>query len=153
MFSADIPKEASFNVGVGFGLIYLVKHELNKMVELRKRVELLIQHFHTENSNQETENYMPSTSSISSSLSKSHAQEILYDEDHDSVQCVSPNDVKSSQINFGSNRFSRERSLRMDQIETELEAEFDRLQLHIGDGGFILNYSQQPYPEVYIFIE
>ncbi|KAL8509087.1 hypothetical protein ACS0TY_016328 [Phlomoides rotata] len=35
----------------------------------------------------------------------------------------------------------------MEQLEAELEAEFGRLQLQMNDGGFILNYSQQPYPE------
>ncbi|KAL8521840.1 hypothetical protein ACS0TY_012123 [Phlomoides rotata] len=148
---SDIPKEASFNVGVGFGLIYLVKHELNKMVELRKRVELLIQDFHTEDDNQETkQHYMPSRSSVSSSLSKTHVQGIMYDEEHDSGRCVSPIDVTRSRISFGSNRFRQERSLRMDQLEAELEAELGRLQLQMNDGGFILNYSQQPYPEEYI---
>lgn len=148
-----MPKEASFDVGVGFGLIFLVRSELNKMVELRKTVELLIQNFHTEIDNQEIEQHdKPSRPSICSALSKSHVQEILYDEEeHDLGRCASQIDVKRSQSSFGSNRFRRERSLRMDKLEAELEAEFDRLQLQMDDGGFILNYSPQPYAEVYIF--
>ncbi|KAL8504628.1 hypothetical protein ACS0TY_015984 [Phlomoides rotata] len=42
---------------------------------------------------------------------------------------------------------SRGYTFRMEQLEAELEAEFGRLQLQMNDGGFILNYSQQPYPE------
>ncbi|KAH6760702.1 hypothetical protein C2S51_017651 [Perilla frutescens var. frutescens] len=127
---SEIGKEASFNLGVGFGLIYLVRNELNKMVELRRKIESLLQQFQTE---MEIQDDMPSTSSISSSLSK----EIMYAEEHDhSDQFSLPDDhVKHPKISFRG-----EKSLRMDQLEAELEAEFDRLQLRM-DGEFL-------YPEV-----
>lgn len=105
--SVEIGKETSFNHGVGFGLIYLVRNELNKMVELRKRIESLLQHFQTEIENQDDRHLsMPSRSSISSSLAKA---EIMYAEEHHL------NEVQQPEI--------------MDQLEAELEAEFNRLQM------------------------
>lgn len=120
--SVEIGKEASFNHGIGYGLIYLVRNELNKMVELRKRIESLLQHIQTEIENQDDRRLsIPSRSSISSSLAKACVQEIMYAEEHHS----SPDDVE---IGFG-----REKCSRMDRLEAELEAEFNRLQM---DGEF-----------------
>ncbi|KAI3468323.1 hypothetical protein Pfo_024986 [Paulownia fortunei] len=142
---SEIGKEASFNLGVGFGLIYLVRDELNKMVELRRKMELLLQDFPTEFQTQGKKPlYVPSKSSISSSFSNTGVQETLYAEEHDSGQYSSSHDVKRPEIGFGSGRYRREKSLRMDQLEAELEAEFDRLQITSD----ILKYSRQQYSEV-----
>lgn len=130
--SAEIGKEARANVGIGYGMIYLVRTELNKMAELRKRVESLLQHLQTEIENQDDEHlYMPSAST------KAHVEEILYEEQHESIQCSSPNDVNQPEIAFRCDQFRLEGSSRMDQLEAELEAEIGRLQLE--EEGEVLN--------------
>ncbi|XP_057799376.1 protein POLAR LOCALIZATION DURING ASYMMETRIC DIVISION AND REDISTRIBUTION-like [Salvia miltiorrhiza] len=128
---SEIGKEATFNLGVGYGLIYLVRIELRKMAELRERIESLLQHFQTEIENQGDDHlHMRSASSICSSLTNNHVQEILYAEEHNSVQCSSPNDVNQPEIGFRCDQFRRQgSSSRMDQLEAELEAELGRLHL------------------------
>ncbi|KAG6387915.1 hypothetical protein SASPL_153110 [Salvia splendens] len=121
---SEIGKEAPVNVGIGYGMIYLVRTELNKMAELRKRVESLLQHLQTEIENQDDEHlYMPSAST------KAHVEEIMYKEQHESIQCSSPNDVNQPEIVFRCDQFRLEGSSRMDQLEAELEAEIGLLQL------------------------
>lgn len=122
----EIGKEASFKHGFGFGLIYLVRNELNKMVELRKRIEYLPQHFQTEVDDEDDKHHsVPSRSSFSSSLAKTCEQEIMYAEEHNSGQYSSPNDSNG----FGRDGFRRQKSFKIDQLEAELEAEFNRLQM------------------------
>ncbi|KAK6131969.1 hypothetical protein DH2020_034289 [Rehmannia glutinosa] len=136
---SEFGKEASFNLGVGFGLIYFVRDELNKMVEMRQKMELLLQEFRTELQNQENKPfYMPCESSnIPSSFSNTGVQETLYAEENDDSD-------QWPVVGFASDRYRREKSLRMDQLEAELEAEFDRLQITSD----ILNFSTHQYSEV-----
>ncbi|KAL0312107.1 UNVERIFIED_CONTAM: protein POLAR LOCALIZATION DURING ASYMMETRIC DIVISION AND REDISTRIBUTION [Sesamum radiatum] len=148
--SAEIGKEATFNLGVGFGLMYLAvasRIELNKMVELHNKMELLLRDLQTEfQINQEKKPIeMPSKSRISSSFS--NADGFQGAEEHNSGQCLSSHEVEQPEIVFGSNRYRREKSLRMDQIEAELKAEFDRMHLRM-DAEFPLKYSTQQYSEI-----
>ncbi|XP_051137424.1 protein POLAR LOCALIZATION DURING ASYMMETRIC DIVISION AND REDISTRIBUTION-like [Andrographis paniculata] len=49
---SDIGREASFNLGVGFGLIYLIaasRNELSKMVELQRQIEALLRNLNQDN--------------------------------------------------------------------------------------------------------
>ncbi|GFP99548.1 protein polar localization during asymmetric division and redistribution [Phtheirospermum japonicum] len=136
----NVPEAYNFNLGVGFGLIYIVRDELNKMVELRQNIEVLLEELR----NQDKEPLsMPSKSSISSSLSNTVVQETSYPEENNSKQ-LSSYDVELLGTCFSSTRYRREKSLRMDQLEAELEAEFDRLQL-LSDS---FKYSKQQHSEV-----
>ncbi|KAL3650913.1 hypothetical protein CASFOL_007316 [Castilleja foliolosa] len=138
---AEISKEASnFNLGVGFGLIYFVKDELNKMVELRENIEMLLQEIRNRDKEPLS---MPSKSSISSSLSSTIVEE--------EASYIEQNNISDQRLSvellgscLSSNRYRREKSLRMDQLEAELEAEFDRLRL-LSDS---FKYSRQQYSEV-----
>ncbi|KAK4435767.1 protein POLAR LOCALIZATION DURING ASYMMETRIC DIVISION AND REDISTRIBUTION [Sesamum alatum] len=147
--SAEIGKEATFNLGVGFGLMYLVaasRIELNKMVELHKKMELLLRNLQREVQNQEKKPIeLPSKSRISSSFSNTDGFQEA--QEHDSGQCLSSHEVEQPEIVFSSNRYRREKSLRMDQIEAELEAEFHRMHLQM-DAEFPLKYSTQQYSEM-----
>lgn len=136
MFIAETGKEASLNLGVGYGLIYLLKHELNKMVELRRRIESLLQHFQTEIDNQDEKRLrMPSRSSICSSITNIHVQEILHTQGHDSGESSSPNYVKQPETGYHCIRY---------QLEAELEAELCRLQLP-EDGEFVYSEVQSDH--------
>lgn len=128
--------------------MYLVaasRNELNKMVELHKKMELLLRNLQTEFQNHEKKPIVvPSKSRISSSFSNTDGfQETRHPEQHS-------HEVEQPATVFGSNRYRREKSLRMDQIEAELEAEFDRLR-HQMDAEFPLKYSTQQYSEVQVF--
>ncbi|KAL6533836.1 hypothetical protein OROHE_013669 [Orobanche hederae] len=137
--SAEIGKEASITLGVGIGLIYFVRVELNKMLELRQNIEMLLQEFRKQVQDQKNKPLsMPSRSSISSSFSNNEISETY------SNQHLSPHDTeRPASATCSSNvRYGREKSLRMDQLEAELEAEFNRLQI------YNFKYSKQHYSEV-----
>ncbi|PIN04852.1 hypothetical protein CDL12_22616 [Handroanthus impetiginosus] len=148
--AAKIGKEASFNLGVGFGLICLIAARRNelRMVELQTKIEKLLQNLQTELQNREKKPVSkPSKSSISSSFSNNGVHETPYAEEHDSVEYSSSHDVRGPEFGISSNRYRREKSLRMDQLEAELEAEFDRLNVQM-DEDFCLNSSEQQCSEI-----
>lgn len=95
------------------------------MVELRRRIELLLQDFQN--------------------LDKKPI--IMPSRKPDSDQFISSVEVTHPGNGFGSRRYRSEKSMRMDQLEAELEAEFDNLQLNM-DSEFLLNCSNQQFPEV-----
>ncbi|KAL2544698.1 Protein POLAR DURING ASYMMETRIC DIVISION AND REDISTRIBUTION [Forsythia ovata] len=149
-------KEASFNLGIGFGLIYLIaasRNELSQMVELHKQTKMLLQNLRTEFQNQENRLLMPSESRISHSLSKPGAQEVLCTKENVSLQLSSSDDIEKSESDLGYSRYPnkkiyrRDRSLRMDQLEAELETEFCRLQLQM-DNEYMLEYKRQQCTEM-----
>ncbi|CAA3025333.1 Hypothetical predicted protein [Olea europaea subsp. europaea] len=149
-------KEASFNLGIGFGLIYLIaasRNELSQMVELHKQMKMLLQNLQTEFKNQESALLVPSESRISSSFSKTGAQEVLCTKENASYQYSSSNDIKNCEVALGCSQYPykkiyrQERSLRMDQLEAELEDEFCRLQLHM-DKESMLEYKKQQLMEI-----
>ncbi|KAL7122282.1 hypothetical protein ACP275_01G035400 [Erythranthe tilingii] len=143
---AESGKEASFNLGVGFGVIYVVRNELNKMAELRKRIELLLQDFQNQEKNPLS---TPSKSRISSSSSFSNTAvvENHCPEKHDFDQHFSSENIAHPETGFGSRRYRREKSSRVDQMEAEFEAELDHLQ-HQMDAELFSNYSEQQYSDV-----
>ncbi|CAI9755608.1 unnamed protein product [Fraxinus pennsylvanica] len=149
-------KEASFNLGIGFGLIYLIaasRSELSQMVELHKQMKMLLQNLRTEVKNQENTLLMPSESRISSSFAETGAQEVLCTKENAFYQYSSSNDIENSEVTLGCSQYpykkiyKRERSLRMDQLEAELEDEFCRLQLHM-DKEYTLEYKKQQLTEI-----
>ncbi|KAG8375440.1 hypothetical protein BUALT_Bualt10G0100200 [Buddleja alternifolia] len=149
----ECDKEASFNLGVGFGLMYLIaasRNEFNKMVELHKKIEFLLQNFQTEIENQDKNpKCMSSKSSISSSYSNTGIHEALFAEEHDPGVYLTSDNVQNPKIGFSNHRryMRREKSLRMDQLEAELEDEFDRMQLQM-DEEFVVKYSKQQCSEI-----
>ncbi|KAL6556566.1 hypothetical protein OROGR_005854 [Orobanche gracilis] len=137
--SAEIVKEATINLGVGIGLIYFVRLELNKMLDLRRNIELLLQEFRKQVEDQKNEPLsMPSQSCISSSFSNNEISET------NSNQHLSPHDAeRPASATCSSNvRYGLEKSSRMDELEAELEAEFNRLQI------YNYKYPKQHYSEV-----
>ncbi|KAL6213009.1 hypothetical protein ACLB2K_018224 [Fragaria x ananassa] len=101
-------RSRSFNLGVACGLLCVVaagKHELNKMVELRSQMEVFLQKAKQELGN--------STSGSQFSL-----------------QSVAVRDECSSDC-VGNQREGDECAAGMDQLEAELRAELERLQLQL----------------------
>ncbi|CAI9094606.1 OLC1v1030369C2 [Oldenlandia corymbosa var. corymbosa] len=152
----DHKKEASFSLGVGIGLMYLMatnKNEISKLVELCQRMETMIQNF-----NRELGNDQRNDANISYSYSTPKAQ-IFPNQptDHLSIQdCPSyswEQENSNSEITSTSyqNSYTRVKGkgkkLEMDQLEAELEAELESLQLHLDDE-VVLNYSHQNHSEV-----
>lgn len=148
--SEDIGKEASFNLGVGFGLIFLIaasRNELNKMVNLHRQMQILLQSFRTEfQNNQEKEPC--SDSMMAPSFPKpSDVQEISYVEKTVCSQYLSSHIFESPKVNFNSDQHIRENSRGMDQIGDELEAELDRMQFQI-DTEIPSKYSNHQHSEI-----
>lgn len=143
------------SLGIGFALIHLMatsKIELDKMVELCKQMETLLQNFKRElqHEGKDTNNdtsYIPSK-----------AQEVSeYAMEHVSVQdCPSSSweqensesdVVSSSYQNSNCKMKRRDKSVEMDRLEAELAAELEHLQLQL-DTEVMFNYSSQKCSEV-----
>ncbi|XP_073285280.1 protein POLARALIZATION DURING ASYMMETRIC DIVISION AND REDISTRIBUTION-like [Primulina huaijiensis] len=132
--SEEIGKEASFNLGVGFGLMFLIaasRNELNKMVNLHRQMQILFQSFRTEFQNNQEKEHCSDFMMASSFPNLSDIQEISYVEKTVCSQYLSSHNFESPKVNFSSGQHIRENSRGMDQIGDELEAELDRMQLQV----------------------
>ncbi|KAL5558225.1 hypothetical protein UlMin_034436 [Ulmus minor] len=148
--------DGSFNLGVACGLFYLVaasKNELNKMVEVRKQMELLLQNAKDElqrngspikrigshenlayYSNNDEEG-SGSNTQISPPLDSTWTTSSVIPESESILAC---DDSSKLVMDEEEHRFAG-----MDELEAELEAEFERLQLHL-DTEHSVNLPQQP---------
>ncbi|XP_019167896.1 PREDICTED: protein POLAR LOCALIZATION DURING ASYMMETRIC DIVISION AND REDISTRIBUTION-like [Ipomoea nil] len=122
-------KEASFNVGIGLGLMYAIagcRNELNKIVDLRLQFETLIQTYNKAQNQQ-----LPSTPSDVSTLSNlsSFSNTDSHENFKDNGDCCGRHmkcnkKMMSRRRNVGSSEM-------MDELEAELVAELSRLQLDL----------------------
>ncbi|MCD9637938.1 hypothetical protein HAX54_021489 [Datura stramonium] len=142
-------KADSLNLGIGFGLIYLfnaTKNELNKIVEIRRQMEILLHNSKMEFQNQRIRSRRNlsgasnSTTKISDCVEQfafssdvEEDSEITCSHDHTAYNC---NSMKGNQSN-----------LEMNQLEAELEVELERLQFHL-DSDVMLKYPTQQDAEI-----
>ncbi|XP_057467671.1 protein POLAR LOCALIZATION DURING ASYMMETRIC DIVISION AND REDISTRIBUTION-like isoform X2 [Actinidia eriantha] len=152
--AAQCTKEDSFNLAVGFGLFYLLaasKSELNKMVELRTEMELLLQNAKEEFRNQSREIVLkPSESNEIHACSTTDTQESLSSNGRVSLQSLLskyPADSETTELCDQSITCKASRQEKcmegIDQLEAELEAELERLQLHLDTGDTFENPKQE----------
>ena len=132
--------DTSFNMGVGCSLLYLVlasKNELSKMVDLRRQMELFLQdikeemgrknnpfepfHLNTDMACSSTDCQDGPCSTSQRSYQQDFSSQILSD-----AQSNIPNYHQKSCLHE-----QGERQERIDELESEFEAELERLQLHL----------------------
>ncbi|KAK9280055.1 hypothetical protein L1049_013740 [Liquidambar formosana] len=133
-------KDNSFNLGVGFGLLFLItasKNELNKMMELRTQMEMLLQNVKEELRRKDTLS-KPSESSNNIAYSTTDVEESVNTNGHLSIQNNTPSLILphlETMIHDQTLKYNMSREEEcvggMDQLEAELEAELERLQLHL----------------------
>ncbi|KAL7165947.1 hypothetical protein ACSBR2_036755 [Camellia fascicularis] len=157
--SGQFRKEDCFNLAVGFGLFYLIaasKNELNKIIKLRTEMEMLLQNVKEEVENQNMEILCkPSKSNEIIACTAIDAQENLCSIGHVSLQHLlllkNPADVETTQLydqSMTCEAIRPEKCMKgIDQLEAELEAELERLQLHL-DSDDIFEYPKQQRVEV-----
>ncbi|XP_073129555.1 protein POLARALIZATION DURING ASYMMETRIC DIVISION AND REDISTRIBUTION-like isoform X2 [Henckelia pumila] len=148
--SEEIGKEASFNIGVGFGLMFLIaasRNELNKTVNLHKQMQMLLQSFRTEFENNKVKEHCFGSTMTPSFPNPSDVREISYVENTISSHYLTSHNFESPEINFSSGQHRQENSRGMDRIGDELEAELDLLQLRI-DTELPSKYSKQQHSEM-----
>lgn len=144
-------KADSMNLGIGFGLIYLfnaTKNELNKIVEIRREMEILLH-----NSNMEFQNQRRMRSNVCGA-SNSTTKISHYDSDCVEQFACSSDIEEESEITCSHDhplncklKKRNERNLEMNQLEAELEVELERLQFHL-DSDVMLKYPTQQDLEV-----
>nr|GLL16666.1 protein POLAR LOCALIZATION DURING ASYMMETRIC DIVISION AND REDISTRIBUTION-like [Ipomoea trifida] len=113
-------KEASFNLGIGLGLMYAIagcRNELNKIVDLRLQFETLIQTYKAQNQQLSTPSDVSTLNNLSSFFNS------------DNGNCCGRHmkcnkKMMSRRRNVGSSEM-------MDELEAELVAELGRLQLDL----------------------
>ncbi|KZV31665.1 hypothetical protein F511_00469 [Dorcoceras hygrometricum] len=148
--SEEFRKEASFSLGVGFGLVFLIaasRNELNKMANLHKKMQILLQSFRTEFQNNQEKEHCSGSTMAPSFPKPSDVQEISYTEKTVCSQYFSTHNFEWPEVNFSSVQHRGENSRGMDRIEHELEVELDRLQLQI-DSELPSKYSKQQHSEI-----
>ncbi|XP_009769422.1 protein POLAR LOCALIZATION DURING ASYMMETRIC DIVISION AND REDISTRIBUTION [Nicotiana tabacum] len=142
-------KADSLNLGIGFGLIYLfnaTKNELNKIVEIRREMEILLHNSKVEFQNQ---------GRIRRNLSDSRAKISHHDSDYVEQFAYSTDIEEESEITCSHDHTAfncksmkgNERNLEMNQLEAELEVELERLQFH-SDSEVMLKYPTQQNAEI-----
>lgn len=142
--------DAPFNMGVAFGLLYLIvasKNEMTKMVELRKEMEMLLQNLKEESRGKSCSlKVFENNDSSANSCLTTDAREVSNSNiSHlpDSENIVVCDEYESS--SSSSKCVTREQaicSVGMNELELELEAELQRLQLHL-DMDSSLNHPQK----------
>lgn len=147
-------------MALGFGLFYLLaasKNEVTKMIELRKELEMLLQNAKEKLQSQNRAILSkPSESNVISNCSTFDVQESLISNGSVSLQSqfFFKNQVDSEtpeQCNHSLTcKTSRQENCiqGIDQLEAELEAELERMQIHM-DTGDNLEYTKQHKVEVY----
>ncbi|XP_057958192.1 protein POLAR LOCALIZATION DURING ASYMMETRIC DIVISION AND REDISTRIBUTION-like [Malania oleifera] len=155
--SGRCKQETCFNLGVGFGLIFLIatsKNELNKMMELRTEMETFLQNVKKEWQGKDTysktvdsnDNFSYSTTeSIEGSNANGHMPPQYHIESSIKQSLETP--MLCKQYSECDKLGEEEHVKGMDQLEAELEAELERLELHL-DIEDSLEQSQQQRIEV-----
>lgn len=144
-------KADSMNIGIGFGLIYLfnsTKNELNKIIEIRREMEILLHNSKMEFQNQRR------IRSNHSDASNSRTKISHYDSDCVEQFAYSTDIEEESEITCSHDHpldcklmKGNERNLEMNQLEAELEVELERLQFHL-DSNVMLKYPAQQDAEI-----
>ncbi|XP_016475694.1 protein POLAR-like 1 [Nicotiana tabacum] len=145
-------KADSLNLGIGFGLIYLfnaTKNELNKIVEIRRELEILLH-----NSKMEFQNQGRIRRNLSAA---SHSRAKISHDDSDCVEqfAYSTDIEQESEITCSHDHTAfncksmkgKETNLEMNQLEAELEVELERLQFH-SDSEVTLKYPTHQDAEI-----
>ncbi|KAI8569267.1 hypothetical protein RHMOL_Rhmol02G0265600 [Rhododendron molle] len=152
-------KDDCFNVALGFGLFYLLaasKNEVTKMIELRKELEMLLQNAKEKLQSQNRAILSkPSESNVISTCSTFDVQESLISNGSVSLQSqfFFKNRVDSETPELCDHSITCKTSRQenciqgIDQLEAELEAELERMQIHM-DTGDNLEYTKQHKVEV-----
>ncbi|KAL6985164.1 hypothetical protein U1Q18_018542 [Sarracenia purpurea var. burkii] len=148
-------KKDYLNLAVGFGLFYLIaasKNELNKMIELRTEMEMLLQNvtMGLQNRSREIMSKLSESNEIPA-CSTSDAQENLCSNGHVSLQhglfFKELSDSKATELcdkSMCCKATRQENSMEgIDLLEAELEVELERLQLHLDTGDFYEYPKQQ----------
>ncbi|KAA8521700.1 hypothetical protein F0562_012373 [Nyssa sinensis] len=157
--SGQCVNQASFNLGVGFGLVYLItasKNELSKMMELRTQMEILLQDVKEELQSQRRETLSKTSDSndnlahsIADALESSHVNGCVPLQNLTSLENPADSEthlVYNQSLNCDACR--QEKCVEgMDQLEAELEAELELLQLHL-DAEVVLKRPKQQQMEV-----
>lgn len=125
------------NLGIGFGLIYLfnaTKSELNRIVEIRREMEILLH-----NSKMELQNQRRNPSNLRTKISHYDSQFACSSdmEEESEITCSHDDHPLNCKLMEGN-----ERNLEMDQLEAELEVELERLQFQL-DSDVMLKYSTE----------
>lgn len=149
-------------MALGFGLFYLLaasKNEVTKMIELRKELEMLLQNAKGKlQSQNRTILSKPSESNVILTCSTIDVQESLFSNGNVSLQSqfLFKNRVDSEtpelcecdhSLTCKTSR-QEKRIQGIDQLEAELEAELERMQIHL-DTGDSLENAKQHKVEVY----
>ncbi|KAF8389214.1 hypothetical protein HHK36_025907 [Tetracentron sinense] len=139
--SGRYSKEVSFNLGVGAGVLFLIaasKNEYNKMMELRRQMELVFNDLKDTSQRNDVIN-KPNESNDNLSDSTTDLQEVvnidtyLVIQNHAlSYQLVDAETTMECDQSSKCDMARREECLAgMDQLEAELEVELERLQLQL----------------------
>ncbi|KAF8400526.1 hypothetical protein HHK36_013825 [Tetracentron sinense] len=130
-----------FNLGVGVGMLFLIaasKNEYNKMMELRRQMEMLLNDV-KDKLQRDDVIFKPSQSKNYISNSTTNLQEVASTSYHIAIQTDAlPHQLVDAETSMECGQSSkcymprREECLAgMDQLEAELEAELEHLQLHL----------------------
>ncbi|KAF6171302.1 hypothetical protein GIB67_036970 [Kingdonia uniflora] len=148
-------KDASFNLGVGVGLTLLLaasKNEFDKMTKLRKQMELLIIELKNKG---EDAIFAPSQSNFNQDFSATSSPEVG-SEHYQPTICTFPllHNLAETEVTVDCNRQARcesfdiyrkeEPVLGFDQLEAELEAELQHLELTLDAEALLQHAEQQP---------
>ncbi|XP_049371647.1 protein POLAR LOCALIZATION DURING ASYMMETRIC DIVISION AND REDISTRIBUTION-like [Solanum verrucosum] len=145
-------KADSMNLGIGFGLIYLfnsTKNELNKIVEIRREMEILLHNSKMELQNQRRIRSNPSgASNLRTKISyydSDCVEQFAYStdiEEESEITCSHDDHPLNCKLMKGN-----ERNSEMNQLEAELEVELERLQFHL-DSDIMFKYPKQQDAEI-----
>ncbi|XP_030951251.1 protein POLAR LOCALIZATION DURING ASYMMETRIC DIVISION AND REDISTRIBUTION-like [Quercus lobata] len=134
-------EDASFNLGLGCSLLYLIaasKNELTKMVELRKEVEMLLQNVKVELQRKDVlckpfesnDTIAYSTTDIQEG-SNSNSRISLQSQTTSHVLQDSESIMVHDQLLISNHHQKEEHVEGMDELEAELVAELELLQIHL----------------------
>lgn len=142
-YSERSTRDTSFNIGIGCCLLYLIaasKNELDKMTELRKQMEALLDNANQETLMKDTLHEPSETNDIFAYSTTDGPERSVFDRHH-SLENHTPSHPLPEPSTFMVSDESlkcyapmakpEERPEGMDQLEVELEAEFQRLQLQL----------------------
>ncbi|KAF7151636.1 hypothetical protein RHSIM_Rhsim02G0213400 [Rhododendron simsii] len=157
--SGQYRKDDCLNMALGFGLFYLLaasKNEVTRMIELRKELEMLLQNAKEKLQSQNRAILSkPSESNVISTCSTMDIQESLFSNGSVSLQSqfLFKNQVNSETPKLCAQSLTckttrQEKCVQgIDQLEAELEAELERMQIHL-DTGDSLEHTKQHKVEV-----